>query len=228
MPTRARLYRLASEEVASSSRRSPESLIAIHAHPGREFHCTRYDRSPAYLLGRDARRVDVRGCAPLAPVGHGRFQRTVIVPMHRELAPGTFGSILKLAGLQQRATARPPRIIVRSAAQPSSDVECRITIAIGSLRSRPAGARHVDIDGVHQPRPRCIRAPTGGWKLCGHDQQRLSVRPAEHAGEAAAIDLDALEHLAAFANAHAALGPHIRVPNGTLERPSRSIRVITR
>ena len=46
-----------------------------------------------------------------------------------------------------------------------------------------------------------------------------SVRPsdpAEHAGEAAAVDLDDLEHLAALGDADAAAVGHVGVPDGTL------------
>ena len=47
-------------------------------------------------------------------------------------------------------------------------------------------------------------------------EQRPPVRPAEHTGEAATIELDHLQHLASFAYPHATLVRHVGVPDRLL------------
>ena len=47
----------------------------------------------------------------------------------------------------------------------------------------------------------------------GDDEQRPPVRPAEHAGEAAAVERDCLQNFAAFAHAHAAFVGDVGVPD---------------
>jgi len=48
------------------------------------------------------------------------------------------------------------------------------------------------------------------------DEQRATIRPTQHAGEAPAVELDGLQHFAAFAHAHAALVRHVGIPDRAL------------
>jgi hypothetical protein len=52
------------------------------------------------------------------------------------------------------------------------------------------------------------------WELGRNHEQRLIIGAAEGAGEAAAIELDRLQNLAAFADAHATEVRDVRVPHG--------------
>ena len=58
-----------------------------------------------------------------------------------------------------------------------------------------------------------------------HDhEQRPAIIAAEHAREAPAITIDALKHLAAFANAHASLVGHVGVPDGAFGIDTDTVR----
>jgi hypothetical protein len=52
--------------------------------------------------------------------------------------------------------------------------------------------------------------------LGSHEKQRPPVGAPEHAGEAAAIEIDRLQYFPALANAHAPLVGNVSVPDGVL------------
>src|SRR5215213_9019791 len=81
---------------------------------------------------------------------------------------------------------------------------------------RPAGARCRRPDAQHLARARALEHVLWTSPLGGHHEQRAAVRAAERAGEAPAVELDRLEHLAALANAHTALVGDVSVPDRVL------------
>src|SRR6478672_12922882 len=80
----------------------------------------------------------------------------------------------------------------------------------------PAHAWRRSLDGQHLTRPPSVGHGCGTTPLGRHQKQRSPVGAPEHAGEAAAIEIDRLQDLAALANAHAALVGDVSVPDGVL------------
>jgi hypothetical protein len=52
--------------------------------------------------------------------------------------------------------------------------------------------------------------------LGGHHERRSPVRASQHASEAAAVNLDGLQYLTAFADAHATLVGNVAVPHSVV------------
>src|SRR5215211_5582585 len=79
---------------------------------------------------------------------------------------------------------------------------------------RPTGARTGRRGGQQLPG----YFPSGrahyATPLLRHHEQGRSVDPAQHTGEAAAVEVDRVQHLAAFTNTHAPLVRDVRVPDG--------------
>src|SRR5215470_14837434 len=82
-----------------------------------------------------------------------------------------------------------------------------------TYRLRPTGTRCGSLNGEHLTRSRRIRPPTGGRILGSHQKQGPPVSATQHAGEAAAVEIDGLQNLAALAHAHAMFGGNVRVPD---------------
>src|SRR6478735_21383 len=76
-----------------------------------------------------------------------------------------------------------------------------------------SGSRHLDLDRQHLAARFALAHALRPAPLGGHDAERPPVVAAEHAREAAAVDVDRLEHLAALAHAHAAAVRHVGVPD---------------
>src|SRR5262245_4366213 len=58
-----------------------------------------------------------------------------------------------------------------------------------------------------------------------HDhEQRAAIVPAQHAGEAAAVEADSLKHLAALTHAHATLVRDVGVPHGACGVDADTVR----
>ena len=124
----------------------------------------------------------------------------------------------------------------------------RVTRA-GPRHGRSRRRRHRNrgpggIAGASCGRPTAIRCPARGpltestWPfrlppmslgaapfVDGHEQ-RSPIGAAEHAGEAAAVELDRLQHLAALAHAHAALVADVAVPDGSLGVEADAVGVV--
>jgi hypothetical protein len=79
---------------------------------------------------------------------------------------------------------------------------------------RPTDARCWRLDGEYLARAMfpCVVGGTG--PLVRHQEQRSLVRTPQHASEAAAVEVDRLQHLATLANADAALVGDVPVPDG--------------
>src|SRR5579884_1247535 len=60
---------------------------------------------------------------------------------------------------------------------------------------------------------------------CQHEQGS-PVLASQRAGEATSVQLDRLEHLAAFADAHAPPGPNIRIPNSAVRIEADPVRMV--
>src|SRR3982075_59578 len=102
-----------------------------------------------------------------------------------------------------------------------------------SIAGPPSGSR---TSRVWPTGARCRR--TNGQQLAGahpfaevhamplpcHQDQRSPVRAAEHAGEAAAVDVDRLQYLSTFPDAHAVLVSDVRVPGGALRVQADAVR----
>src|SRR5947209_20593565 len=71
---------------------------------------------------------------------------------------------------------------------------------------RPTGTRCGSLDGEHLARARRIRPPARRGILRGQQKERLPIGATQHAGEAAAVEIDGLHYLAAFADAHTTFG----------------------
>src|SRR6266849_5790666 len=80
----------------------------------------------------------------------------------------------------------------------------------------PAHAWRGRLDGQHLTCPPPVGHACGTSPLGRHQMQRSSVGASEHAGEAASIEIDRLQDLAALANAHATLVGDVGVPDGVL------------
>src|SRR5215212_10519280 len=94
---------------------------------------------------------------------------------------------------------------------------CRWTLSSGELCFlRPTDAYRRSLHGQHLARLRPVEHVRGATPFRRHHAQRSPVRAPERAGEAAAVKLDRLEHLAAFANTHATLVGDVAVPDGVL------------
>src|SRR5580704_9680783 len=83
------------------------------------------------------------------------------------------------------------------------------------LAAWPTYPREWRFDGVDLAGLRSIihvleAAPNGR-----HHEQRCFVRASEHTGETAAVEVDCLQHFAAFADTDAALIRHVAVPDGS-------------
>ena len=78
----------------------------------------------------------------------------------------------------------------------------------------PAHAWRRSLDGQH--RPSSVGHGCGTTPLCRHQKQRPPVGASEHAGEAASIEIDRLQDLAALTNAHATLVGDVGIPDGVL------------
>jgi hypothetical protein len=55
-------------------------------------------------------------------------------------------------------------------------------------------------------------------------EQGFPLDAAKHAGEAAAVEIDRLQHLATLANAHATLIGNVAIPNGALAVDANAVR----
>src|SRR5205085_12595726 len=81
---------------------------------------------------------------------------------------------------------------------------------------RPADAWCRRLDAQHLARARALEHVLRTPPLGRHHEQRAAVRAAERTGEAPAVKLDRLQHVATRANAHAALVGDVAVPDGAL------------
>ena len=79
-------------------------------------------------------------------------------------------------------------------------------------------------DGQHLARPARLAHARRAAPLARDDEQRRAVGAAEHAREAAAVELDPVEDLAALADADAAPVGHVGVPDGTLGVDADAVR----
>src|SRR6266705_1220231 len=84
----------------------------------------------------------------------------------------------------------------------------------GTSRLRPTSTRYRSLNGEHLTRSYRFRPPARGGILCSQHKESLPIRATQHAGEAATIEIDGLQYLAAFADAHAMFGGHLGVPDG--------------
>ena len=81
----------------------------------------------------------------------------------------------------------------------------------------PPCARDVHLDAQHLALPLHIPTQSAHSRPSGGDHvQRRTVRPAKHAGEAAAVERDRREHLAALGHPYAVLVWHVGIPGGAL------------
>ena len=80
----------------------------------------------------------------------------------------------------------------------------------------PAHAWRRSLDGQHLTRPPSVGHGCGTTPLGRHQKQRPPVGASEHAGEAASIEIDRLQDLAALTNAHATLVGDVGIPDGVL------------
>ena len=80
----------------------------------------------------------------------------------------------------------------------------------------PTGARCGRLNGQHLARSYRVTRVRRTTPCVRHQEQRSIVHASEHASEAAAVEVDRLQHLTAFANAHAMLVGDVRVPDGVL------------
>src|SRR2546421_7461827 len=67
---------------------------------------------------------------------------------------------------------------------------------------------------------------SGPFPLGGDDEERLSISSAEHTREASAIELDRLEYLSPFTDAHAPLVSHVGVPESPFGIEANPVRMI--
>src|SRR4029453_9364260 len=77
--------------------------------------------------------------------------------------------------------------------------------------TRVGGGR---LNREHLTSPRTLADGLGAGPVGNVHEQRPAVVSAEHAGEAEAVQLDRLQHLASLANAHA--GVELGAPDGAL------------
>src|SRR5882672_2791547 len=82
----------------------------------------------------------------------------------------------------------------------------------------PPDARRgpLDCQDLSRSRPRNFGDVLHATPLSRYHEQRSAVHAPEHAGETAAVKVDCLQHLTAFADAHAALVGNVSVPNSVL------------
>jgi hypothetical protein len=92
--------------------------------------------------------------------------------------------------------------------------------------SWPADARRRSLGGEHLAPQRPAAHVLGAPPLVDGQEQGSPIRTAEHAGEAAAIEVDDLQDLAARAHAHAATAPDVAVPHGTLGIQADAVGVV--
>src|SRR5438132_13384249 len=90
--------------------------------------------------------------------------------------------------------------------------------------SRPSGAPCGRFDGQDLPRSWPVRHLRKTMPLGRHHEQCSPVRAAEHTSEAAAVEVDRLQHLATFADAHAALVGNVTVPYGIARVDADAVR----
>src|SRR5215213_632666 len=89
-------------------------------------------------------------------------------------------------------------------APPGSDELCLL---------RTTGARDRCLHGEHLTRSWPVEHAGRAVPFGGHHEQRSPVRAPERTGEAPAVEIDRLQHLATLANAHAPLVRDVRVPD---------------
>src|SRR5215831_6113173 len=95
-----------------------------------------------------------------------------------------------------------------------------------SLRLRPPDARRGRFDGQHLSgsRSRNLRNVLHAAPLGRYQEQSVFARPSEGTGETAAVTVDCLQHVTAFADAHAALVGYVAVPDSVVGVDADSIR----
>src|SRR5260370_25392220 len=80
----------------------------------------------------------------------------------------------------------------------------------------PAHAGRGCLEWQHLSGPPAVGQACGTTALGRHQKQRSPVGASEHASEAASIEIDSLQALAALANAYATLVGDVGVPDGVL------------
>src|SRR5215475_10347369 len=90
---------------------------------------------------------------------------------------------------------------------------------------RPSRTGNPDPGTQHLPLPRSVAAEPGHARPPGRDHvEAPTVRPTEHAREAAAVEWHGIEHAAAFGHPYAVLMRHIRVPRRALGIEADAVR----
>src|SRR5215470_4550812 len=105
----------------------------------------------------------------------------------------------------QREAERPLRC-------PAMPLSCLLKFR----RLRPSSMWRGRVHSYQPARSRPIGGGLDPTPFPGHDEQRCTTGPSEHACEAAHFRFDCLEYFAAFVDAHAALVRYIGVPDGIL------------
>src|SRR3954466_12025269 len=80
------------------------------------------------------------------------------------------------------------------------------------------------LDGEHLAGTRTLADVLRAIPLLRHQEQGSPIRATEHAGEAAAVEIDPLQHLAALGDADAAPVRDVGVPDGSLSVHAEPIR----
>src|SRR5262245_48074354 len=88
----------------------------------------------------------------------------------------------------------------------------------------PSNAWCWRFDGEHLTSPWLGEHGSGPLPLGRHHEQSPSVGTTERAGEAAAVKVDRIQHLAAFAHTHTTFVGKVRVPDGTLCVEANTVR----
>src|SRR5437867_9634738 len=88
----------------------------------------------------------------------------------------------------------------------------------------PSDAACGSLDGQDLPRSRLVRHLRKTLPLGRHHERCSPVRAAEHTSEAAAVKVDRLQHVTAFADAHAALVGNVTVPHGIARVDADAVR----
>src|SRR5215472_3462269 len=83
-----------------------------------------------------------------------------------------------------------------------------------TYRLWPTDTRYRCTCGEHLTRSYRFGPPTSGRILGSHQKQCPSVSVSQHAGEAATIEIDGLQHLTTLTHAHTPPGADVRVPDG--------------
>src|SRR3954469_16322434 len=80
------------------------------------------------------------------------------------------------------------------------------------------------LDGEHLAGTRTLADALRAVPVLRHQEQGSPIRATEHAGEAAAVEIDPLQHLAALGDADATLVRDVGVPDGCLRVDADPVR----